>query len=55
MSPGRDRKYGLGSEFSRDATQQEVEGSMADNLYSYEVGAPNLTEDFWKNYRQQSN
>lgn len=51
VSSGPDGKYGLRAGEAPDASQDEVEGALEDNVYSYTVDGANETEDFFNQYR----
>lgn len=52
MSAGRDQRYGLGGEQTGSA-KKIVEAWLDDNLYSYDVGPANLSDDFWSSHRME--
>ncbi|MFG0258671.1 MAG: type II secretion system protein [Phycisphaerales bacterium JB043] len=56
MSAGPDRLYGTTNEFGSGSSQdsafsEEAIEALADNMYSYDVGAPNLSDAFTVEYR----
>ncbi len=58
VSAGPDRTMGLSAEFpdevfNLDAASKRVavEGALKDNIYSYPVGRPDLSDNFWNNRR----
>jgi len=56
VSAGPDGRFGSTTEFtpdgSRDAGRvEQAVAALADNVYSYEPGAPDLTDDFNDNFR----
>lgn len=51
FSAGPDLKYGLRSEGPTGAEQEEIEGYLEDNIYSYPVGEPNKDAAFFSNFR----
>lgn len=51
VSSGPDGRYGLRDGELPDAPMEEVHKSLEDNVYSYKVGEPNLTADFFNQHR----